>query len=87
MECICKSARTQALIFGADPQGRPTFESSCDRGLLLQVLFTGVFALQAYKSYGVPEKADRFPLFVVMGIGSIAALGMMRLNKPKKKKV
>ena len=29
-------------------------------GLLLQLLFTGVFTLQAYKSYGVPEKADRF---------------------------
>ena len=55
-------------------------------GLLLQVVFTGVFALQAYKSYGVPEKADRFPLFVVMGCGSLAALGMMRALKPKPKK-
>ena len=31
-------------------------------GLLLQLLFTGVFALQSYRSYGVPEKQDRFPL-------------------------
>ena len=55
-------------------------------GLLLQLLFTGVFALQAYKSYGVPEKADRFLLFVVMGTGSAVALVMMRLLKPKPKK-
>ena len=31
-------------------------------GLLLQLVFTGVFALQSYRSYGVPEKQDRFPL-------------------------
>ena len=54
-------------------------------GLLLQLLFTGVFSMQAYKSYGVPEKQDRFPLFVVMGTGSVVALGLMRLLKPKKK--
>ena len=30
--------------------------------LLLQALFIIVFALQGYRSYGVPEKADRFPL-------------------------
>ena len=54
-------------------------------GLLLQLLFTGIFGLQAYKSYGVPEKQDRFPLFVVMGTGSIVALGLMRALKPKKK--
>eukprot|EP00320_Phaeocystis_rex_P021989 CAMPEP_0119058234 /NCGR_PEP_ID=MMETSP1178-20130426/2597_1 /TAXON_ID=33656 /ORGANISM="unid sp, Strain CCMP2000" /LENGTH=134 /DNA_ID=CAMNT_0007039143 /DNA_START=38 /DNA_END=442 /DNA_ORIENTATION=- len=54
--------------------------------LLLQLLFTFVFVLQAYKSYGVPEKQDRFPLFVAMGLGSVVALGMMRIVKPKKKK-
>ena len=41
---------------------------------------------QAYKSYGVPEKQDRFPLFVAMGVGSVVALGMMKVFKPKKKK-
>ena len=55
-------------------------------GLLLQVVFTGVFAMQTYKSYGVPEKQDRFPLFVVMSVGSVVALGLMRALKPKKKK-
>ena len=55
-------------------------------GLLLQLAFTGVFTMQAYKSYGVPGKADRFPLFVVMGLGSVAALGLMMKYKPKKKK-
>ena len=55
-------------------------------GLLLQLLFTGVFALQSYRSYGVPAKADRFPLFVVMGGGSALALGLMRVFKPKKNK-
>ena len=55
-------------------------------GLLLQVIFTGVFGLQAYRSFGVPAKADRFPLFVVMGVGSAVALGLMRALKPKAKK-
>ena len=55
-------------------------------GLLLQLVFTGVFAMQTYKSYGVPEKADRFPLFVVMFSGSIAALGLNVMLKPKKDK-
>mmetsp|Transcript_55107 Transcript_55107/g.118259 ORF Transcript_55107/g.118259 Transcript_55107/m.118259 type:complete len:135 (-) Transcript_55107:43-447(-) len=54
--------------------------------LMLQALFVGVFSLQSYKSYGVPEKADRLPLFVVMGLGSMAGLGGMILLKPKKKK-
>ena len=44
-----------------------------------------VFA-QAYKSYGVPEKQDRFPLFVAMGVGSVVALGLMKVFKPKKKR-
>jgi hypothetical protein len=45
----------------------------------------GVFGLQAFRSYGVAEKADRFPLFCVMGIGSLVALGAMRYFKPKTK--
>ena len=40
---------------------------------------------QAYKSYGVPKKQDRFLLFLAMGLGSVVALGMMRVFKPKKK--
>lgn len=55
-------------------------------GLLLQLVFTGVFTLQSFRSFGVPEKADRFPLFVVMGAGSAAALVLMRVLKPEKKK-
>ena len=54
--------------------------------LLLQAIFVIVFSMQAYKSYGVPEKADRFPLFVAMLAGTIVALGAMRALKPKKKK-
>eukprot|EP00326_Haptolina_ericina_P015573 CAMPEP_0181195378 /NCGR_PEP_ID=MMETSP1096-20121128/14853_1 /TAXON_ID=156174 ORGANISM="Chrysochromulina ericina, Strain CCMP281" /NCGR_SAMPLE_ID=MMETSP1096 /ASSEMBLY_ACC=CAM_ASM_000453 /LENGTH=130 /DNA_ID=CAMNT_0023284973 /DNA_START=14 /DNA_END=406 /DNA_ORIENTATION=- len=54
-------------------------------GLLFQLMFTGVFGLQAFRSYGVAEKADRFPLFCVMGIGSLVALGAMRYFKPKTK--
>ena len=54
--------------------------------LPVSVSFTGVFALQTYKSYGVPAKADRFPLFVAMTAGSVIALGLMRALKPKPKK-
>lgn len=54
--------------------------------LLLQVLFVGVFSMQTYKSFGVPEKADRLPLFIVMGVGSAFFFGLMLALKPKKKK-
>ena len=54
-------------------------------GLMLQLIFGGVFGLQAFRSYGVPEKADRFPLFVAMFTGSVVALGLMRVLKPKPK--
>lgn len=54
--------------------------------LLLQLLFIIVFAVQAFRSYGVPEKEDRFMLFVEMGLGSVAALGLMVFFKPKKAK-
>mmetsp|Transcript_13445 Transcript_13445/g.43181 ORF Transcript_13445/g.43181 Transcript_13445/m.43181 type:complete len:129 (+) Transcript_13445:91-477(+) len=54
-------------------------------GLLLQLAFSAVFGLQAWRSYGVPAKADRFPLFVVMCGGSVLALGLMRAFKPKGK--
>jgi len=54
--------------------------------LLLQLLLICVFAWQAYRSYGNPAKADRFPLFVVMGAGSVVALCAMKVFKPKKKK-
>ena len=55
-------------------------------GLILQLTFTGVFAVQSYRSFGVPEKADRHYLFVLMAAGSAAAIyGMMKF-KPKKEK-
>ena len=42
--------------------------------------------MQSYRSFGVPEKADRHYLFVLMAAGSAAALyGMMKF-KPKKEK-
>ena len=58
-------------------------------GLLLQLLFTRVISVQAYKAYAVLEKvADgRFALFCVMGVGSMSALVLMRVFKPKKKKI
>mmetsp|Transcript_23260 Transcript_23260/g.65071 ORF Transcript_23260/g.65071 Transcript_23260/m.65071 type:complete len:137 (+) Transcript_23260:69-479(+) len=54
--------------------------------LLLQAVFCFVFCLQAYKSHADPAKADRFALFVLMGAGSVAGLGLMVVLKPKKKK-
>ena len=54
--------------------------------LLLQLLFVVVFAVQAFRSYGVPEKEDRFMLFVEMGLGSAVALALMVVFKPKKAK-
>ena len=53
-------------------------------GLLLQLIFAAVFAMQSVRSYGVPAQADRFPLFVLMCAGSVGALVAMRLFKPKK---
>ena len=54
-------------------------------GLLLQLVFTVVFAVQAVRSFGNPEKADRLALFCVMLLGSVAALIAMRMYKPKAK--
>lgn len=54
--------------------------------LLLQLIFIVAFTVQAYKSHGVPERQDRFPLFVFMGVGTLVALGAMLKLKPKKKK-
>jgi hypothetical protein len=54
--------------------------------LLLQGLFVLVFGIQSFRSFGVPSKEDRFPLFVVMCIGSLMMLVQMILLKPKKKK-
>ena len=34
-------------------------------GLLFQLLLAVVFLIQSYRSYGVPEKADRYPLVCV----------------------
>eukprot|EP00411_Alexandrium_monilatum_P112212 CAMPEP_0175682604 /NCGR_PEP_ID=MMETSP0097-20121207/25900_1 /TAXON_ID=311494 /ORGANISM="Alexandrium monilatum, Strain CCMP3105" /LENGTH=171 /DNA_ID=CAMNT_0016989493 /DNA_START=51 /DNA_END=562 /DNA_ORIENTATION=+ len=45
--------------------------------LVLQAVFVFVFSLQCYKSYGVPAKQDRFPLFVAMDLGSILGLALM----------
>mmetsp|Transcript_5190 Transcript_5190/g.15419 ORF Transcript_5190/g.15419 Transcript_5190/m.15419 type:complete len:98 (+) Transcript_5190:1-294(+) len=52
--------------------------------LLLAAVFTVVFGLQSYKAYGVPAKMDRFPLFVILGLGSICHIGAMMLKKPRK---
>ena len=30
-----------------------------------------MFGIQSFRSFGVPSKEDRFPLFVVMCIGSL----------------
>ena len=57
--------------------------------LLGQVIFVGVFARQIFKSYGVPEKADRLPLFVLMAVGSAIALAaIIMINfKPRTGKI
>lgn len=54
--------------------------------LLLAALFAAVFAMQTYKAYGVPEKADRFPLFVILVLGSVSHLFAMIKLKPRKEK-
>ena len=53
--------------------------------LLLLLLFTLVFAIQAFRSYGVPEKEDRLPLFTAMFTGTFVAILALRVLKPKKK--
>jgi len=72
------------------PQIRDSFLRLSSGGVLCSgclAVFVLVFGIQARKSYGVPEKADRFPLFVLMGVGSVMGLAFMILLKPKKKKV
>ena len=59
-------------------------------GVALQCVFALVFARQTYRSYGVPHKADRLPLFVVMTLGSVAFLSgavqglCSRLRRPRR---
>ncbi|CAL1143083.1 unnamed protein product [Cladocopium goreaui] len=50
------------------------------------LIFIAVFSIQAFKSYGNPEKFDRLVLFVVMGLGSGVALAKAISMKPKKEK-
>eukprot|EP00035_Acanthoeca_spectabilis_P019355 m.420591 g.420591 ORF g.420591 m.420591 type:complete len:136 (+) comp16846_c2_seq19:314-721(+) len=49
-------------------------------GMILPALFAGVFAWQATKQG--PEQAARFRLFVLMAVGSVAALYAIVSNKP-----
>ena len=53
--------------------------------LLLEALFLVVFGAQAFRSYGVPEKEDRLPLFTAMFTGTFVAILALRILKPKKK--
>ena len=71
-----------ASLQGTDPADL----TGAPHSTLARAQFTGVFGIQASRSYGVPEKADRFGLFVAMGMGSVLALGAMRALKPKPKK-
>ena len=81
------SGAALALCAGLTSAGtRKLYMIGVHVALLLQLTFTGVFAVQAFRSAGVPEKADRFPLFVLMGVGSAAALALMMKFKPKKEK-
>ena len=74
------------LCAAITPVSRKLYMIGVHIGLILQLTFTGVFAVQSYRSFGVPEKADRHYLFVLMAAGSAAALyGMMKF-KPKKEK-
>jgi len=54
--------------------------------LVLMLVFIAVFGVQAFKSFGNPEKFDRLVLFVVMGLGSVVALAKAISMKPKKEK-
>nr|ABI14335.1 unknown [Pfiesteria piscicida] len=54
--------------------------------LVFQAVFVLVFTIQSYRSYNVPEKADRHTLFIVMDIGSVVGLALMIALKPKKGK-
>ena len=51
----------------------------------LQAVTCATYPRQAYKSYGDPAKADRLSLFVLMATGSVVALALMRILKPKPK--
>ena len=74
------------LCAAITPISRKLYMIGVHIGLILQLTFTGVFAVQSYRSFGVPEKAARHYLFVLMAAGSAAALyGMMKF-KPKKEK-
>ena len=74
---------------GAAPaKGAPGYKKwmiAVHLGLMFNALFAGVFALQYARARGNPAKAARAPLFLVMALGSAAALAATVRLKPKKK--
>jgi hypothetical protein len=51
--------------------------------LLLAGLFSLVFARQTWACYA-PAKMDRFPLFVILTLGSVCHVAAMLAKKPRK---
>ena len=53
-------------------------------GLVLPVIFGGVFAWRASNNASKPEKLYLFMLLLVMAVGSAAAFVLLLKAKPKK---
>lgn len=51
--------------------------------LAIAAVLSLVFAAQAYKSY-VPSRMDRFPLFLILTLGSLSHVGAMFAKKPRR---
>eukprot|EP00756_Hemistasia_phaeocysticola_P043817 Hpha_TRINITY_DN17394_c0_g1::TRINITY_DN17394_c0_g1_i1::g.137971::m.137971 len=64
-----------------DGQGKKTKAAGVNVGLLLLTVFLVVFLIQTHKNIGVPEKADRLFLFILMALGSAIALWRTIVSK------
>mmetsp|Transcript_25991 Transcript_25991/g.79959 ORF Transcript_25991/g.79959 Transcript_25991/m.79959 type:complete len:127 (-) Transcript_25991:72-452(-) len=74
---------------GSPVKGDPTYKRwmiAVHVGLMLNALYIVVFGIQFARSRGLPEKADRNFLFMLMTFGSVMSLYTLVKLKPKKKK-
>ena len=81
----CAAGATGAAPAKGAP-GYKTWMIAVHLGLMFNALFAAVFSLQYARARGNPAKADRASLFLVMALGSAAALAATVRLKPKKKK-
>lgn len=84
MGCVCGLPVLACAFMASFSSDRKMVLSAYRMDIFLTSVVCAVFCWQTAKAYGDSSKADRFPLFVILVVGSLCHVVAMLRMKPKR---